>query len=236
MGSIPNTYTKNPRHVASYKHSITVAEAARLLAKATNILDPEKSYCYGLMHDVGKFHIDANRSQTKPSESELLLGDTEHRSGVYRGVHEHSSTGSTQQETDCGGFVIDIYKHPRLGYDLLKSEVIDIAEICISHSFPDFHSIDHILQYCRGDRAEAETVYNILQGVVRTDYVDLIQLCDKVSGISGYMTLDSKFDWYFSTGVPRSKLSDDYIATLNAIKSKFDSLTGMDVYEILGVE
>ncbi|MDR1333240.1 MAG: phosphatidate cytidylyltransferase [Holosporales bacterium] len=41
---------------------------------------------------------------SKPSESELLLGDTEHRSGVYSDVHEHSSTGSTQQETDCGGF------------------------------------------------------------------------------------------------------------------------------------
>ncbi|MDR1333324.1 MAG: hypothetical protein LBJ69_02890 [Holosporales bacterium] len=40
--------------------------------------------------------------QLKPSESELLLGDTESRSGVYKGVHEHSSTGSTQQEGDCG--------------------------------------------------------------------------------------------------------------------------------------
>ncbi|MDR1289084.1 MAG: endonuclease III [Holosporales bacterium] len=43
-----------------------------------------------------------NRPPSKPSESELLLGDTEHRSGVYNEVHEHSSTGSTQQETDCG--------------------------------------------------------------------------------------------------------------------------------------
>ncbi|MDR1333088.1 MAG: 23S rRNA (adenine(2503)-C(2))-methyltransferase RlmN [Holosporales bacterium] len=41
--------------------------------------------------------------QLKPSESGLLLGDTERRSGVYIGVHEHSSTGSTQQETDYGG-------------------------------------------------------------------------------------------------------------------------------------
>ncbi|MDR1333356.1 MAG: hypothetical protein LBJ69_03060 [Holosporales bacterium] len=41
---------------------------------------------------------------SKPPQSELLLGDTEHRSGVYSGVHEHSSTGSMQEETDCGGF------------------------------------------------------------------------------------------------------------------------------------
>ncbi|MDR1034786.1 MAG: hypothetical protein LBL32_02525 [Holosporales bacterium] len=32
-----------------------------------------------------------------------MLGDTEHRSTVYKEVHEHSSTGSTQQEPDCGG-------------------------------------------------------------------------------------------------------------------------------------
>ncbi|MDR1333575.1 MAG: tRNA (adenosine(37)-N6)-dimethylallyltransferase MiaA [Holosporales bacterium] len=42
---------------------------------------------------------------SKPPESGLLLGDTERRSGVYSGVHEHSSTGSTQQETDSGGLV-----------------------------------------------------------------------------------------------------------------------------------
>ncbi|MDR1332896.1 MAG: dienelactone hydrolase family protein [Holosporales bacterium] len=46
-----------------------------------------------------------NRPLSKPSESGLLLGDTEHRSGVYSDVHEHSSTGSTQQETDYGGLV-----------------------------------------------------------------------------------------------------------------------------------
>ncbi|MDR1332889.1 MAG: hypothetical protein LBJ69_00575 [Holosporales bacterium] len=45
------------------------------------------------------------RLPSKPPESELLLGDTERRSGVYSEVHEHSSTGSTQQETDCGGLV-----------------------------------------------------------------------------------------------------------------------------------
>jgi RPE1 domain-containing protein len=38
---------------------------------------------------------------SKPSESELLEGDTEHRSAAYSGVREHSSTGSTHQEADC---------------------------------------------------------------------------------------------------------------------------------------
>ncbi|MDR1288961.1 MAG: hypothetical protein LBJ77_01030 [Holosporales bacterium] len=43
-----------------------------------------------------------NRPPPKPPQSDLLLGDTEHRSGVYLGVHEHSSTGLTKEETDCG--------------------------------------------------------------------------------------------------------------------------------------
>ncbi|MDR1333039.1 MAG: palindromic element RPE1 domain-containing protein [Holosporales bacterium] len=40
---------------------------------------------------------------SKPSESDLMEGDTERRSAVYEEVHEHSSTGSTYQKTDYGG-------------------------------------------------------------------------------------------------------------------------------------
>jgi hypothetical protein len=43
-----------------------------------------------------------NRFLSKPSKSGLVAGDTEHRSGVYIGVHEHSSTGSAYQKTDYG--------------------------------------------------------------------------------------------------------------------------------------
>ncbi|MDR2458734.1 MAG: lysine--tRNA ligase [Holosporales bacterium] len=41
----------------------------------------------------------------KPPKSESLLGDTEHRNGVYKRIHEHSSIGSTQQGADCGKLV-----------------------------------------------------------------------------------------------------------------------------------
>ncbi|MDR0640235.1 MAG: hypothetical protein LBF65_00650 [Holosporales bacterium] len=40
----------------------------------------------------------------KPTESEFMGGDTEHRSGAYSGVREYSSTGSTNQKTDSVGF------------------------------------------------------------------------------------------------------------------------------------
>ncbi|MDR1234290.1 MAG: palindromic element RPE1 domain-containing protein [Holosporales bacterium] len=44
------------------------------------------------------------RTLSKSSESELLEGKTEHRSAAYLGVREHSSTGLTNQEDDCGEF------------------------------------------------------------------------------------------------------------------------------------
>ncbi|MDR0624973.1 MAG: palindromic element RPE1 domain-containing protein [Holosporales bacterium] len=37
---------------------------------------------------------------SKPSKSEFWEGDTEHRSGAYLDVREHSSTGSTSPKTD----------------------------------------------------------------------------------------------------------------------------------------
>ncbi|MDR0624995.1 MAG: palindromic element RPE1 domain-containing protein [Holosporales bacterium] len=41
---------------------------------------------------------------SKPSKSEFWEGDTEHRSGAYLDVREHSSTGSTYPKTDFEGF------------------------------------------------------------------------------------------------------------------------------------
>ncbi|MDR0625281.1 MAG: palindromic element RPE1 domain-containing protein [Holosporales bacterium] len=37
---------------------------------------------------------------SKPSKSEFWEGDTEHTSGAYLDVREHSSTGSTYPKTD----------------------------------------------------------------------------------------------------------------------------------------
>jgi DNA ligase (NAD+) len=41
-----------------------------------------------------------NRPLSKPSESDLMKGEPARRTGVYLGVHEDLSTGSTQQKTD----------------------------------------------------------------------------------------------------------------------------------------
>ncbi len=36
------------------QHSISVAKNARLIAEKTNIMDPDKAYVMGLMHDIGR--------------------------------------------------------------------------------------------------------------------------------------------------------------------------------------
>jgi putative nucleotidyltransferase with HDIG domain len=180
----------NPKFVASYKHSRIVAGTAQQLASSISSLDSDVAYTYGLMHDIGKFHL-------KPSE---------------------------------------FYKHPRVGYELLKEQYSDIAEICISHAFPDFDNFEHILRYCHDDTEEADTVYRILQGIIRTSYIDLIQFCDKVSGVDGLMSLEAKFDWYLSEGrMVRGEIADHYDMSLKTIKHRLDKLAGEDVYGVLGI-
>ncbi|MDR1233747.1 MAG: hypothetical protein LBJ92_01170 [Holosporales bacterium] len=48
--------------------------------------------------------ISVNRPLPKPSESDLMEGEPARRTGVYFGVHEDLSTGSTKQKTGYGEF------------------------------------------------------------------------------------------------------------------------------------
>ncbi|MDR1609791.1 MAG: HD domain-containing protein [Holosporales bacterium] len=173
-----------------YRHSLTAADTAKRLASHISLLDSDTAYTYGLMHDVGKFHL-------KPRE---------------------------------------FYKHPRVGYELLKEQYPDIAEVCISHAFPDFASFEHMLRYCHDDKKEADAVYSILQGITRTSYIDLIQFCDKVSGVDGWMSLETKFDWYCSKDeIIHDEITDHYNMSLQAVKLRLDELVGEDVYGVLGI-
>ncbi|MDR1333458.1 MAG: hypothetical protein LBJ69_03605 [Holosporales bacterium] len=82
----------------------------------------------------------------KPSESGLLLGDTERRSGVYKGVHEHSSTGSTQEETDYGGFRCDTELLHETDIDTLAKLDADCCVMAISGAAslaPTFACLGH---------------------------------------------------------------------------------------------
>ncbi|MDR1391198.1 MAG: HD domain-containing protein [Holosporales bacterium] len=140
---------------------------------------------------------------------------------------------------DVGKFYLskgEIYKHPRVGYELLKSLNYDIAKICISHPFPDFFSYEHLLHYCRNDTLEANLVFDILKTLEKDNYVELIQFCDKISGVDSYVSIKDKVEWYTKTcDIGQTELSRCYLKQLNSIKSKFDKLISEDVYTYLGV-
>ncbi|MDR0625496.1 MAG: palindromic element RPE1 domain-containing protein, partial [Holosporales bacterium] len=66
----------------------------------THILFPEwstRQLKLQITLHYSSYHLKCNKNGplSKPSKSEFWEGDTEHRSGAYLDVREHSSTGST---------------------------------------------------------------------------------------------------------------------------------------------
>ncbi|MDR3031004.1 MAG: HD domain-containing protein [Holosporales bacterium] len=187
---LPENYSKDKQGENVYKHSLTVAFAAKTIAAKTENLDPKKAFLYGLMHDIGKFFL------SKP----------------------------------------EIYKHPRIGYELTKLKYPDIAEICVSHPFPNFALKSYFTQYCAGDAFEADRIEKALSGVKINDYIELIQLCDKLSGINDYMSLELKFKWYKDNYQIYEESFKANYKKLSEIKLKFDAAIKNNVYTLLGIK
>ena len=140
---------------------------------------------------------------------------------------------------DIGKFYLEkseYYKHPLWGYRLLLEKQPETAVICLTHAFLDFESYDHILSFCHDDQYEADEIIRILKTVSPDDYIGLIQLCDKLSGLNNYVTIEEKLEWYQNTsGISKEALESYYLKHLCDLKSKFDKLTGDDIYSILGM-
>ena len=140
---------------------------------------------------------------------------------------------------DLGKFYLkkeEMYKHPRVGYDLLKESHPDIAKICITHPFPDFKSYDHILHYHKNDEVESKKTFEILGKIEKDNYIELIQLCDKLSRLDDYVSLENKVKWYLETyNLDPNEVVQQYISNLTKTKQKFDKMTGVDVYSLLGI-
>ena len=187
---LPCGWDKLEHGQRAYAHSKTVANVAKLIASKTSILDCEKAYTYGLMHDVGKFYL-------KKSE---------------------------------------IYKHPIAGYDLMKEKYPDIAIICVTHPFPNFENFEHILRYCHDDKDEADKIFDILCGILRDDYIDLIQFCDKISRMDDYIRFEDKLQWYIDKyNLRQDEIIDQYSDRMSKIKAKFDSMANIDIYELINI-
>lgn len=186
---LPPQWRQNRHYLIAYQHSVTVANAAELIAARSN-LDVEKAFLYGLMHDVGKFFV-------SPEEK---------------------------------------YKHPRMGYELMVKQNPDVADVCIAHPFPDFNLKSYVLTYCHGDLVEARRIEGLLSGVQMNDYIELIQLCDKLSGIDNYVRLEDKFNWYRQTCTVDEFSFQANFNRLSTIKMHWDALIGGDLYTLLNLQ
>ena len=137
---------------------------------------------------------------------------------------------------DVGKFFVDKtgkYKHPRIGYELLKAEYHDIAKICLTHPFVDFKSARYVLIYCRDDQTEANKLSKLLAQTELDDYVELIQICDKLSSATGYVKLETKFAWYKEKQKIDEECFNSNLEKLNAIKNKFESRIGKSIYDFM---
>lgn len=172
-----------------FKHSAIVAQNAYKIAlKTDGLIDPQKAYIYGSLHDIGKVHLSKDKA----------------------------------------------YKHPIIGYKMMmESGDSDIATICISHPFPIFEAQDYLLHYCHDDEESAAEISSILKNVKNNIYIQLIQLCDKISGVEKYVTIEEKFAWYREKYNVSAAFVDRNYDALSLIKNRFDEIIGGDVYDII---
>ncbi|MBV8856387.1 MAG: HDOD domain-containing protein [Acidobacteria bacterium] len=89
-----------PLSEESWEHSLRAAEAARLIAEQTGILDPEDAYTLGLLHDVGQVLL----ASLFPATAAVLSGlDAEERAGYESASYgvDHAQVGQWALEA-CG--------------------------------------------------------------------------------------------------------------------------------------
>ena len=118
------------------------------------------------------------------------------------------------------------YQHPRIGYELLENVNMQVAKVCIAHSFPVKSKV-HVQHFCASDDIEANAIWQILSNIEYDDYIELIQLCDKISGHDRYVSIEQKIEWYKSKGkIPIDDLEMYYRIPLLKIKEKFANKNG----------
>lgn len=212
------------RNSVTLQHSVFVATAARKLAERLKGIDPDQAFVAGLYHDFGKFYLP-------------------------RGW---------------------VYKHPKLGYELLRKLKKDkpwLANVCLAHPFPVLDNEAYFDFFCRGDTEEAQALKRLLkplkanipsldapldlanaEGII----LRLVQLCDKLSGVDRYVTLEEKFSWYeqwvsrssdvkeveegrgVEIGLEAQTRAINYDAW-RTIKSQIEALIGEEIYAVLGI-
>ena len=131
------------------------------------------------------------------------------------------------------------YKHPRKGFEVMAMEEKTALPLaCLLHPFPDLKNEEFINFFFKEDEEEivswrrivAECPRDLLEG----KGIQLIQLCDKLSGIDQFVTLEEKFAWYAKDATPPPFVAAQEEA-YRELKAKFDNDIQGDIYELLGI-
>ncbi|MFI3242096.1 MAG: HD domain-containing protein [Alphaproteobacteria bacterium] len=122
--------------------------------------------------------------------------------------------------------------HPRQGYlQMLEMGYIDVARVCLSHTFPNKDLSTNNFPQDFLDWVEKE-----LKNIEYDDYDRLIQLCDMFFNDNNKFSINSRVEDIAT----RHKISKQQQETMlnNAIylKNYFDNKCGCDVYKLLGIK
>jgi len=185
---------------------------------------------------------------TKEEAEKLLIWAHELNPGLWM---EHSKVVARAAETiaeKCGldthrayisGLLHDIGRyegvralhHVYAGHELLKNKGYEqIAEICLSHSFP-YQTIDEYFGDNDCTAEETAAITSFLASALYSDYDKLIQLCDAIGAAAGVSLIEVRIiDVIRRYGF--NDLSVNKIDTYFAIKAHFDKLCGMNIYDL----
>ena len=121
--------------------------------------------------------------------------------------------------------------HVYSGFELLKNKGYDqIAEICLSHSFP-FQDIDEYFGKNDCSPEETEVIRSFLSNAIYNDYDRLIQLCDAIGTAKGVTLLEVRLmDVIRRYGF--TKLTLNKIEAFFKLKAYFDTLCEMNIYDL----
>ena len=121
--------------------------------------------------------------------------------------------------------------HIYSGYELLtKKGYSSLAEICLTHSFP-YQSINEYFGDNDCSPTETEIIIGFLKSKKYNDYDRLIQLCDAIASAEGICLLEVRvmdvIRRYGTTPLTKEKIEASF-----ALKKYFDSLCGINIYDL----
>jgi len=121
--------------------------------------------------------------------------------------------------------------HVYAGYELLKSRgYSQIAEICLSHSFP-YQNIDEYFGKNDCSQEGIEVITSYLSKSTYDDYDKLIQICDAIGTPEGVTLIEVRImDVIRRHGF--AELTLQKIEALFDIKMYFDKLCNMSIYDL----